>query len=79
MTLRMGEPLQLSRSLLTRSAPNAPGQTDPSIADRATSTNPHIGGCRHKRPLPVPKRKQALSPTNKVMTQIELPPYRRPP
>jgi hypothetical protein len=36
---------------------NALGQTDPSIADWAISTGPSIGGCRRKRPPPVPKQK----------------------
>jgi hypothetical protein len=31
-----------------------------------------------KRPSPVPKRKQALSSADQVMTQIELPPYHGP-
>jgi hypothetical protein len=57
---------------------NMLGQTDPSIADRANSTDLPIGGRRRKRPTPVPKRKQALSSTDQVMTQIELPPYRGP-
>jgi hypothetical protein len=30
---------------------NVSGQTDPSVADRAASTNPPIGRCRHKCPL----------------------------
>jgi hypothetical protein len=57
---------------------NTPKQTDPSIDDRAASTNPPVGGCRRKRPPPVPKQKQALSSADQVMTQIELPPYRGP-
>jgi hypothetical protein len=40
---------------------NALGQTDPSIADWAASADLPVGGCKHKRPPPVPKRKQALS------------------
>jgi hypothetical protein len=36
---------------------NASGQTDPSVADRAASTDPLIGGRRRKRPSPVPKQK----------------------
>jgi hypothetical protein len=54
---------------------NTSGQTDPSVTDRAASTNPPVGERRRKRPPPVPKWKQALSSTDKVMTQIELPPY----
>jgi hypothetical protein len=53
-------------------------QTDPSITDRAASIAPTIGGCRHKRPPPVPKWKKALHSTYQVMIQIELPPYRGP-
>jgi hypothetical protein len=55
-----------------------PEQTNPSIADRATSINPSAGRRRRKHPPPAPKRKQALPSTDQVMTQIELPPYRRP-
>jgi hypothetical protein len=36
---------------------NALGQIDPSVADRATSTNPPVGGRKRKRPPPIPKRK----------------------
>jgi hypothetical protein len=39
---------------------NAPGQTDPSVADRVASTDPPVGGCRCKHSPPVHKRKQAL-------------------
>jgi hypothetical protein len=57
---------------------NALGQTDPSVADRAASTDPPVGGRRRKRPLPIPKQKQALPSADQVMTQIELSPYRGP-
>jgi hypothetical protein len=54
---------------------NAVGQTDPSIADRAISTSPPVGGRRRKHAPLVPKQKQTLSSVDQVMTQIELPPY----
>jgi hypothetical protein len=57
---------------------NAPGQTDPSVADWTASTNPSVGRHRCKCPPPIPKRKQALSLADQVMTQIELSPYRGP-
>jgi hypothetical protein len=57
---------------------NEPGPTDPSIADRAATTDPPIGGCRHKHPSFVPKRKRALPSSDQVMFQIELPAYREP-
>jgi hypothetical protein len=36
---------------------NAPEQTDPSVANRVTSTNPSTGRHGRKRPLSIPKRK----------------------
>jgi hypothetical protein len=54
---------------------NAPGQTDPSVANRAATTDPPVGGRRHKRPPSIPKWKQALPSIDQVMIQIELPPY----
>jgi hypothetical protein len=58
--------------------PSTPVQIDPSVADRAASTDPPVGGRRCKHPPPVPKQKQALPSADQVMTQIELPPYRGP-
>jgi hypothetical protein len=57
---------------------NASGQIDPSVADRPTSTDALVGGRRRKRPLLVPKQKQALPSADQVMIQIKLPPYRGP-
>jgi hypothetical protein len=68
MTLGMGEPLQLSQSLLA----------DPSVADRVASTDPPASGHRGKRPPSIPKRKQSSSSADQVMTHIEIPPYRGP-
>jgi hypothetical protein len=68
MTLRMGEPLQLSQSLLA----------DPSVADRVASTDPPASGHRGKRPPSIPKRKQSSSSADQVMTHIEIPLYRGP-
>jgi hypothetical protein len=57
---------------------NAPGQAHPYVANQATAIDPPVEGRRHKCPPPIPKRKQALSSADQVMTQIELPPYRGP-
>jgi hypothetical protein len=57
---------------------DASGQIDPFVTDWAASTAPPIGGRRHKRPPPAPKRKQALSSIDQVMTQIDLPSYHGP-
>jgi hypothetical protein len=57
---------------------DAPRQTDPSVTDRVASIAPLVGGRRHKCPPPVPKQKRALTSSDQVMTQIKLPPYRRP-
>jgi hypothetical protein len=57
---------------------DTPGQTDPSVADRAASTAPPMDGYRHKRPPPVPKWKQAFPSTDQVVIQIELPLYHEP-
>jgi hypothetical protein len=54
---------------------NVLGQIDRSIVDRAAATDPPIGAHRHKRPPPIPKRKQALPSADQVMIQIKLPPY----
>jgi hypothetical protein len=39
---------------------NTPRQTYPSIVDRAASTDPPVGGRRHKSPLPVPSGNKRL-------------------
>jgi hypothetical protein len=86
MILGMWEPLQLSRSLLSQSGlthrdkPILPPligllQSLLLLADTCTSGQ---GGHMHKRPPPAPKRKHALSSTDQVMTQIELPSYHGP-
>jgi hypothetical protein len=54
------------------------GQTDPSVADRATTTDPPIGGRRNKRPPSIPRQKQVVPLADQVMIQIELPPCRVP-
>jgi hypothetical protein len=58
--------------------PNAPVQTDPFAADRATLGAPSTGRPKWKRSRTVPKRKHSKTLIVQVMTQIELPPYRGP-
>jgi hypothetical protein len=57
---------------------NVSEQAEPSIADRVAIVAPSINGQKQKRPPPIPNRKQSKSLVDQVMTQIELPPYRRP-
>jgi hypothetical protein len=57
---------------------NTSGQTDPSVADRAATTDPPISGRRNKRPPSIPKQKQVVPSADQAMIQIELPPCRIP-
>jgi hypothetical protein len=57
---------------------NTLAQTDPSVADRVVSSTPSAGGQKQKCPPFVLKHKPSKSLAVQVMTQIELPPYRRP-
>jgi hypothetical protein len=53
-------------------------QTDPSITDRVASPTPPVGRRRHTRLPPVPKWEHALTSSDQVMIQIELPPNHGP-
>jgi hypothetical protein len=57
---------------------NLLGQAHPSVVDRVKATAPSASGQKRKCPPPTLQRKQSKPPANQVMTQIELPPYRRP-
>jgi hypothetical protein len=57
---------------------NMVGQAHPSVADRVDATSPLAGGQKRKRPSSTLKRKQSKIPSDQVMIQIELPPYRGP-
>jgi hypothetical protein len=57
---------------------NVSVQTDPSAVDQAALRAPSAGGHKRKHLPTVPKHKQTKTSTVQVMTQIELPPYRRP-
>jgi hypothetical protein len=57
---------------------NMVGQAHPSVADRVDATSPPASGQKRKRPSSALKRKQSKIPSDQVMIQIELPPYRGP-
>jgi hypothetical protein len=57
---------------------NMVGQAHPSVADWVDVTAPLAGGQKRKCPPLALKHKQSKTPVDQVMTQIELPPYRRP-
>jgi hypothetical protein len=53
------------------------GQTHPSTADQVDTTVASGGGHKSKCVMLASKHKPSKSSTDQVMTQIELPPYRR--
>jgi hypothetical protein len=55
-----------------------PVQADHSIVDQVISITPSVGRQKQKHPPPIPKRRPSKSSADQVMTQIELPSYRRP-
>jgi hypothetical protein len=55
---------------------NVTEQANPSVTDQLASTDPPAIERKRKRPPPVPKLKQSSSSVDRVMTHIELPPYR---
>jgi hypothetical protein len=57
---------------------NAVGQAHPLVANWVDATTPSTGGQKRKCPPRALKYKQSKTPSDQVMTQIELPPYRRP-
>jgi hypothetical protein len=57
---------------------NTPVQIDPSAIDQAALGAPSAGGHKRKRLPTILKHKQTKTLVDQVMTQIEIPPYRRP-
>jgi hypothetical protein len=55
---------------------NVTEQANPSVTDQLASTDPPASERKRKRPPPIPKLKQSSSSVDRVMTHIELPPYR---
>jgi hypothetical protein len=77
MMLMVEEQPQLSTSLLTRSTPTCWGKDHPLVVNQVEATAPLAGGQKRKRPPPTLKCKQSKPPADQVLTQIELPSYRR--
>jgi hypothetical protein len=78
MTLMIEEQPQSSTSLLTRPGPMWWGKPILQLLIGLMPLPPLTGGQKRKRPPPALKRKQSKTPSNQVMTQFELPLYRRP-
>jgi hypothetical protein len=57
---------------------NVVGQAYPSVADRIDAITSSVSGQKRKYSLPALKRKQSKTLFDHMMTQIELPLYRRP-
>jgi hypothetical protein len=66
---------QIAPSLISS---NVLEQAQHSTTDQADIVAPSIDGQKRKHPPPILKRKQSKPSADQVMTQIKLPPYRRP-